>query len=539
MGIGAAIKGKGICKGVVLSLKELVVVEDFLPLDLSGVDVILGMQWLFTLGSTEVDWRSLTMKIKNEQGTLILKGDPRLAKTKVSLKKMMMAWEEEDQGFLVECRAIEAMTSSEEEYGDPRHSDMSGDVEQLIKDNESVFTLPAELPPHQPIDHQIHLQGTGPVNIRLYRYAHAQKEEIEKLVDDMLQLGIIRPSTSPYSSPMLFVRKKDGGWRFCVDYRAINNITVLEKISIPVVEELFDELYRSTIFSKIDLKSGYHQIRVRDTDVAKTAFRTHEGHYEFMVMPFGLTNAPSTFQALMNALFRPYLRKFVLVFFDDILVYNKNREEHVNHLSIVFDLLRENQLYANKKKFQFAQSRIEYLGHFISEEGVEADIEKVRAMVEWAEPKNIKELLGQKFVVRTNQRALKYLLEQRVIQPQYQRWIIKLLGYQFEVQYHPGQDNKVADALSRITPSPQLTRLEVPLVIDVEVIFDDSKLTKIIAKLQTDANFVSYYSLQHGTMYYKSRLVVSRTSSLLPAILHMYHNSVFGGHSSFLRTYKS
>jgi hypothetical protein len=199
-----------------------------------------------------------------------------------------------------------------------------------------------------------------------YRYAHVQKAELEQQCADMLHSGVIRPSSSMFSASVLLIKKSDGSWRFCVAYRAHNVITVKDKFPISMVDKLMDELKGAKFFTKLDLRSGYHQVRMEAAEVEKTAFRTHDGLFELLVMSFGLTNAPATFQALMNSVLQPFLRKFVRVLFDDILIFSTSWSEHLQHVRAVLSKLHDHQLFMKKSKCAFSRNSVSYLGHMIS-----------------------------------------------------------------------------------------------------------------------------------------------------------------------------
>jgi hypothetical protein len=317
---------------------------DFYILPLEGYGLVLGTQRLRILGPFWWDFKKLRMKFIREGKEVMLYG--------------LNTWDKRSKGEMVLMQTEQTETKSN--IVEDMEEGTKEDMQKILEEWTLVFVEPKELPPPRTHDHRILLlQGAGPVCVKPYRYLFYQKTEIEEQAQDMLNRGVICPSNSLYSSPVFLVKKGDGTWRMCVDYWELNKITIKDKFPILVIDELLDELHGAKFFTKLDLCSGYHQVRVEEEDIAKPAFRTHHGHYEFLVMPFGLTNVPSTFQALMNEVFRDFLHKYVLVFFDDILIYSINWAQHLEHVKTVLRIIDQHKLYLRRSKCIFRQPEVQ------------------------------------------------------------------------------------------------------------------------------------------------------------------------------------
>ena len=270
------------------------------------------------------------------------------------------------------------------------------DVEKILVVREFSDVFLEELlgiPLEREVDLSIEIGlGTAPVSRAPYRMALAELKELKVQLQELLDKGFVRPSVLPWGAPVLFVKKKDDTLRMCIDYRKINKVIMKNKYPLPRIKDLFDQLKGAGVFSKIDLRSGYFQLRVKEVDVPKTAFRTRYGHYEFLVMPFGLTNAPAAFMDLMNRVLRPYVDHFIVVFIHDILVYSKDAQEHEKHLKIVLQTLREKKLYPKLSKCDFLLKEVSFLGHIVLLGGIRVDPTKIEAAVNWKPPRNVTEV---------------------------------------------------------------------------------------------------------------------------------------------------
>ncbi|CAI7732175.1 unnamed protein product [Closterium sp. NIES-53] len=351
--------------------------------NIKGLDFILGRDFLKRF-NPEIDWVNRKTCIYNNGKRVELRSWTDTGSVpETTLARFERTVNESNTGYLALVMAA-AEEEVLEQYKDIMPDDLSAGV-----------------PPARTHEHEIVEEpGAKPVSRAPYRLSPTELTDMKKQKEYLLDRQLIRPSTSPYGAPVLFTPKPDGSLRTCIDYRALNKQTVKNKYPIPRIDDLLDQLRGATVFSKLDLRSGYWQIKMADNSIHKTAFRIRYGSYEYLVMPFGLCNAPATFQAEMNHILRPLLDECVVVYLDDILIYSKNMKEHVEHLRKVFKILRKNKFYVKLSKSDFALKKVQFLGHMVSAEGVHVDPRKIEAVKKWKLPENMKEL--QQFLGFTN-----------------------------------------------------------------------------------------------------------------------------------------
>ncbi|GJR36612.1 putative reverse transcriptase domain-containing protein [Tanacetum coccineum] len=350
MADGNLVSTNTVIQGVTLTLLNQPFKIDLMPIKLGSFDVVIGMDWLSKCHAKIIyDEKVVHIPINGE--TLIIR---------VLIAKVM-----------------------EKKSDDKRLEDIP-----VVREFSEVFPENLSgLPPVRQVEFQIDLiPGAVPVARAPYRLALSEMQELSTQLQELADRGFIRPSTSPWGAPVLLVKKKDGSFRMCIDYQELNRLTIKNRYPLPMIDDLFDQLQGSSVYSKINLRSSYHQLRVKDEDIPKIAFRTRYGHYEFQVMPFGLTNAPAVFMDLMNRVCKPYLDKFMIVFIDDILIYSRNKEEHADHLRIILELLKKEKLYAKFSKCDLWISIVQFLGHLIDNQGLHVDPAKIEAVRNWASP---------------------------------------------------------------------------------------------------------------------------------------------------------
>ncbi|KAL0561379.1 hypothetical protein IC582_001804 [Cucumis melo] len=379
---GECMLSKEKVKACQIEISGHVIEVTLIVLDMLDFDVILGMDWLVANhASIDCSRKEVTFNPPSLASFKFKGGGSKSLPQEISAIRASKLLSQGTWGILASVV-------------DTREADVSLSSEPVVRDYPDVFPeeLPG-LPPHREVEFAIELEpGTVPISRAPYRMAPAELKELKVQLQELLDKGFIRPSVSPWGAPVLFVKKKDGSMRLCIDYRELNKVTVKNRYPLPRIDDLFDQLQGATVFSKIDLRSGYHQLRIKDEDVPKTAFRSRYGHYEFIVMSFGLTNAPAVFMDLMNRVFREFLDTFVIVFIDDILIYSKTEAEHEEHLRMVLQTLRDNKLYAKFSKCEFWLKQVSFLGHVVSKAGVSVDPAKIEAVTGWTRPSTVSEV---------------------------------------------------------------------------------------------------------------------------------------------------
>ena len=350
--------------------------------DFKGLDVILGMDWLASNYASMDCFRKEVIFRRPGLPVVVFYGERR--RTPSGLISAIYA----------RCLLRKGCSGFLAHIVDTRSDEARLEDVPVVRDFLDVFLDDLRGPPlEREVDFPIDLvPGTAPISLPPYRRAPAELKELKAQLQELVDGEFIRPIISPWGAPMLFVKKKDCTWRLCIDSRQLNKVTIHNRYPLPLIDDLFDQLQGAKVFSKINLRSRYHQLRIRESDIPKTTFRTRYGHYEFLVMSFGLTNAPMVFMDLMNRVFRPYLDRFVIVFIDDILVYSRSELEHERHLGWVLQTLRQHQLYAKFSKCEFWLRRVGFLGHVVSADGIYVDPQKVEAVANWEQPTTVTEV---------------------------------------------------------------------------------------------------------------------------------------------------
>eukprot|EP00253_Pinus_taeda_P013169 PITA_13169 len=475
------------------------VVCDIMPMDVCHI--LLGRLWQYDRKVTQDGktncYKSVKDGIKHTLVPIKEEDAAELSGTKALLiggKQFVKQIEENEVNYAIVRRTKPMLLNT-------KKSELPAEIQELLKEFEDIVVddLPDKLPPKRSISHHIDfIPGASLPNEAAYRISSKDNEEIRKQVQELLDKGLIRESLSPCAIPTILAPKKDGEWRMCTDSRAINKITIRYRFPLPRMDDMMDCLSGVAYFTKIDLKSGYHQIRIREGDEWKTAFKTNEGLYEWLVMPFGLSNAPSTFMRLMNEMLKEFIGKFTIVYLDDILIFSRMKGEHLQHVRTVLEKLQQNKLLINLKKCTFLQKELVYLGFVVAENELKMDPEKIAAIINWPSPKSLFEvhsfhglasfyrkfirnfieihapmletikkasqafcwtkaaedsfqLLKQKITERSILRLPDFnkLFQQHKLNHKHAKWVEYLQSFTFVLKQISGQANKVADALRR------------------------------------------------------------------------------------------
>ncbi|GJS49281.1 ty3-gypsy retrotransposon protein [Tanacetum coccineum] len=589
IGSGETLLCENICSKVLLKMQGLSVEVDLYVLPMKGPDVVLGIQWLQKLGKVTHDYAQQSMEFTFADQTYTLQGDASLRMKQMSLHHMQALLETDEVYGVYELHSVAVQDEAESTQVQAGTSHL--EIEQLLVRFEALFQVPL-----------LYLRIDLLMNVRPYRYPHYQKSEMEKLVNEMLSQGIIRYSNSPFSSPVLLVKKKDGSYRFCVDYRALNAVTVKDKFPIPTADEMFDELGSAVIFTKLDLRAGYHQIRVNERDVYKTAFRTHDGHFEFLDHQFyvkrskcvfgattleylghiisgrGVEMDPKKVAAIVNwpvpktqrqvrgflglaGYYRRFIKDYASIAGPLSNLLQKDAfkwgavevatfealKHHLSHAPILglpnFDetFIVETDASATGIGAVLLQKE-QPLSFFSRKLGprmrIAATYEKelfaiVEAIYKWRQY-----LIGRRFIIRTDHKSIKELMQQVIQTPLQQKYVRKLMGFDFNIEYKPGVSNQVADALSRMYEADEgviatFMAMSQPLVDFLAELRGENEgleeLQRLHQKIDQREELIGFRREQ-GLLIYQDRYYIGAESKLKRALMSEFHDTPSAGH---------